>query len=121
MTRAGDSRTGAAVLRGAVLGQRRHLLVATGFLVSHQAGEALVLVLIGVVIDRTVAPSDAVALLWWLAVLALTFLVLSLSWRFAMRQCILGASQVERSLRIELTRRVLDARWGRRPIGCPAA
>lgn len=112
MTRAGDSNNGKAVLRGAVLGQRRHLLVATGFLASYQAGEALVPVLIGVVIDRAVASSDGVALLWWLAVLALTFLVLNLSWQYAMRRCVLGASHAERSLRVDLARRVLDARGG---------
>lgn len=112
MTRAGDSNTGTAVLRGAVLGQRRRLLVATGLLVSYQAGEALVPVLIGVVIDRAVASSDGLALLWWLAVLALTFLVLSLSWQLAFRRCVLCASDAERSLRVDLARRVLDARGG---------
>ncbi|GAB3262145.1 ABC transporter transmembrane domain-containing protein [Kineosporia babensis] len=73
------------VLRISLLrnGRGPRLGLATTGLMLHQACEAAVPVLIGVVIDRAVAPGDRGALLLWLGVLAVVFLVFSLSYQRA--------------------------------------
>ena len=64
---------------------RRHLAAATPLHAAHQAGEALVPVLIGVVIDRAVAAAGFGGLVVWLVILAAVFAVLSYSFRFGAR------------------------------------
>ena len=100
------------VLRTTLRRQWR-LVTAAGLLAaSHQAGEALVPVVIGVVIDRAVATGDVDALLVWLAVLAVVFVVLSFSYRFAARTAERAAELAAHGVRLDLTRRVLDPRGG---------
>ncbi|MGH3872915.1 MAG: ABC transporter ATP-binding protein [Pseudonocardiaceae bacterium] len=107
-----STRTGAAVLRQAVLSQRRSVAVGSILGISHQAGEAMVPVLIGVIIDRAVATSAVGALIGWIAVLAVVFGVLSYSFRFAARAAERAAEQAAHQIRIQLTSRVLDHRGG---------
>ncbi|HEY5882370.1 MAG TPA: ABC transporter ATP-binding protein, partial [Nakamurella sp.] len=99
----------------APLRRRWPLLAGTvAGLVLHQVAEALVPVLIGVVIDRAIAPGDVGALAAGLAALAGLFVVLTLSWRFGR---IAGARAAEAAgfeLRRDLVGRVLDPRGMRR-------
>jgi putative ABC transport system ATP-binding protein len=90
--------------------QRGRIGVSVVFLCSHQAAEALVPVMIGVVIDRAVATSDTRALLISLAGLALLFTVLTFSYFFGAR---LGYAAVEHEshhTRVEIAGRALDPR-----------
>jgi putative ABC transport system ATP-binding protein len=104
--------TGAAVLRRAIGEQRRD--VASGSLLasSHQAGEALVPVLIGVIVDTAVTSGSPGLLLLWIGVLGATFVVLSYSFRFGARAAERAAENSAHDLRLRLTRRVLHAGGG---------
>jgi putative ABC transport system ATP-binding protein len=115
-----DATTGRAVLR-ATLRAHRAAVARSGLLAAgHQAGEALVPVIIGVVIDDALANRDGYALLRWIGVLAAVFVLLSTSFKVAAR---IGARTAERAaheLRLRLTDRVLDPRGGAdadRPTG----
>jgi putative ABC transport system ATP-binding protein len=100
------------VLRGAIRGQRRHVALASLLTASHQACEATVPVLIGVIIDDAVAADGYGRLLLWLGVLAAVFAVLSYSFRFGARQAEFAVEQAARDLRLALAGRVLDPRGG---------
>lgn len=86
--------------------------MASVLLMLHQAGEALVPVLVGVVIDRAVRGGDLTALLVWLAVLGLDFLMLSTCYRFGARRTWLAEARADQRLRLRITERVLDPRGG---------
>jgi putative ABC transport system ATP-binding protein len=100
------------VLRRAIGGQRRHVGLATLLAAGHQAGEALVPVLIGVVIDSAVATGSVSRLVLWLAVLGAVFAVLSYSYRFGAREAERASEWAGHDLRLGLTRRILDPRGG---------
>ncbi|MGI8649383.1 MAG: hypothetical protein ACR2KW_03250 [Rubrobacter sp.] len=68
-----------ALLRSAVFGQRWWVALGSALVTVHQACEAMVLVVVGAVIDRAVATGDAGALLFWVVLLALLFVCLSAS------------------------------------------
>ncbi|MFC4589121.1 ABC transporter ATP-binding protein [Sphaerisporangium corydalis] len=104
--------SGRDVLRGAIRGQRRGVAVGSLLGAGHQAGEASVPVLIGVVIDQAVGKGDLSALLLWLAVLAVVYVGLSFSFRFGARAGERAAEQAGHKLRVALVRRVLDAGGG---------
>jgi putative ABC transport system ATP-binding protein len=100
------------VLGRAVAGQWRCVAVAAVLGAGHQAGEALVPVVIGVVIDEAVSTGDSNALLFWIAVLAVVFAGLSASWRFAARAAERAAERAGHDVRVGITRRVLMPRGG---------
>ncbi|GAA4449289.1 ABC transporter ATP-binding protein [Phytohabitans houttuyneae] len=100
------------VLGRAIGGQRRHVGLAALFAASHQAGEALVPVVIGVVIDTAVATGSVTRLVLWLAVLAAVFAVLSFSWRFGARAAERASEWAAHDLRVDLTRRILHPGGG---------
>ncbi|GAA4800959.1 ABC transporter ATP-binding protein [Actinomycetospora chlora] len=104
--------TAAAVLRGSVRDQRGPVASAALLFAGHQGCEALVPVLVGVVVDRAVATGDPVALLGWLAVLGLDFLVLSSCYRWGARRAWLGDVRADQRLRLLLADRLLDPRGG---------
>lgn len=104
--------SGRNVLGRAVRGQRRDVALGSLLGAGHQAGEALVPVLIGLVVDQAVAESDMGALLRWLAVLAVVYVGLSFSFRFGAHAGERAAEQAGHALRLELVRRVLDPRGG---------
>lgn len=104
--------SGRDVLRGAVRGQRRDVVLGTVLGAGHQAGEALVPVLIGLVIDQAVARGDTGALLGWLAVLAVVYVGLSYSFRYGARAGERAAEVAAHRLRTELVRRVLHPGGG---------
>jgi ABC-type multidrug transport system fused ATPase/permease subunit len=84
----------------------------------HQACEAAVPVLIGVVVDRAVLPRDGAALLLWLGVLAAVFVVLSLSYQCSSRGMVRVYGHGEHELRRLTTARVLHPRqYAPRPTG----
>lgn len=108
-TSAGTARE---VLTGTVAGFRGRVAAATVLLCGHQAGEALVPVLVGVVIDQAVATGDPGRLLLWLLVLAADFAVLSYSYRFGARHALHADLRADAGLRVRVARRVLDHRGG---------
>ncbi|WP_051011494.1 ABC transporter transmembrane domain-containing protein [Corynebacterium timonense] len=84
-------------------------LATLGFML-HQASEAAVPILIGVVIDRAVLPRDPGALALWLGVLGAVFLVLSFSYQGASLSMIRIYGRGEHDLRQIAAARVLDTR-----------
>ena len=112
------------ILSRVVLGQRRRLGLAAVLFSLHQAGEALVPVLIGVVIDRavTAGPDAGVDdLLLWLGVLGVVFITLSLSYRFGARRSEAAAEWAAHGLRLQLAGRVLHPRGGAETDRLPGA
>ncbi|GAA4534214.1 ABC transporter ATP-binding protein [Amycolatopsis samaneae] len=100
------------MLRRAIAGQRRPVAFASVLAAGHQAGEALVPVVIGVVIDRAVAGGSAWVLLGWLVVLGAVFAVLSTCYRFGARAAEQAAERSAHELRLDLGRRVLHPGGG---------
>lgn len=88
-------------------GRSWRLTLATLGYVVHEAAEALVPVLVGVIIDRAIVTNDATQLALWLAVLLANFLVLSLSYRWAARLMVRIYGHGELELRRSLLTRVL--------------
>ncbi|GAA2070468.1 ABC transporter ATP-binding protein [Actinomadura alba] len=114
-------RTGKDVLGRAIAAQWRPVTAGSLMAAAHQAGEALVPVVVGVVIDQAVSGGDPGALVRWIAVLALVFVGLSFSFRFGSRAAERAAERAAHDLRIELTERVLDPRGGAETGRLPGA
>jgi putative ABC transport system ATP-binding protein len=100
------------VLGRAVKGELRDVVTGSVLGVGHQAGEAMVPVLIGVVVDRAVARGSLGALFGWLAVLGAVYVGLSFSFRFGARAGERAAEQAAHRLRMDLVRRVLHPAGG---------
>ncbi|MBB2912760.1 putative ABC transport system ATP-binding protein [Streptosporangium becharense] len=103
---------GRDVLRRAITGQWRHTAGGSVLAAGHQACEALVPVMVGLVIDRAIATGDAGEVARWIAALAVVFAVLSLSYRFSFRLAERASELAAHDLRTELAGRVLRARGG---------
>lgn len=87
---------------GADRGHRRLLLAAaTGFSV-HQIAEVAVPVLIGAIVQSTVAGGSSSDLLTWLGVLALVFGILIAGWRLGVLASVTLSTEIEHRLRVEL-------------------
>jgi putative ABC transport system ATP-binding protein len=106
-----------------VLGQRRPLTVAALLFSLHQAGEAMVPVMVGVIIDQAFTDPDSGVgdLLLWLGVLGVVFATLSLSYRFGARRSEAAAEWAAHGLRLELAGRVLHPRGGSEAGRLPGA
>ncbi|MEU0932483.1 ABC transporter ATP-binding protein [Embleya sp. NPDC005971] len=102
--------TSRAVLRYALTGDRRgrYLVGASVGLTGHQVAEAAVPVVVGVVIDQAVATGDAAALGNGLSVLAVVFVGLLCSWRFAARAAARVTEYGAHDVRMAVARRALD-------------
>jgi putative ABC transport system ATP-binding protein len=87
----------------------------------HQACEAMVPVLVGVIIDRAVRTGSPGELIGWLAVLGLDFLLLSNGYRIGSRLTWLAEARADQRLRLRLTDRVLDPRGGAESGRLPGA
>lgn len=72
-------------VRSTLRSHRAAIVGALVFLTGHQVGELAIPVVLGAAIDRAVGSGSVPVLLFWLAVLAADFVVLSLSWRFSGR------------------------------------
>ncbi|CAN5723503.1 ABC transporter ATP-binding protein [soil metagenome] len=101
-----DTAGSTPVLRQILASRRRQLAGASALFVSHQAGEALVPVVAGAVIDRAIVPGDGAALARWLVVLAVVFAVLSTSWRWGDRVFTGAFEGAAHDLRLRLAARV---------------
>lgn len=104
--------SGRDVLRRAITGQRRDVVLGSALGAGHQGGEALVPVLIGLVIDQGVAEADAGGLLLWIAVLAVVYIGLSFSFRHGARAGERASEVAAHRLRTELVGRVLAPEGG---------
>ncbi|MFF8973947.1 ABC transporter ATP-binding protein [Streptomyces sp. NPDC014995] len=104
--------TGGHVLRGAIGDQRRRLAAASLLGMTHQACEAMVPVVVGVIIDQAVATGSTGTLWRWLLLLAALFLVLSTCYRTGARITEGAGEKAAHRLRLELGTRVLDPRGG---------
>lgn len=103
--------SGRDVLIEAVSGQRGFVLLSALMVTGHQAGEALVPYIIGVVLDRAVS-GGVDDLIRWLALLSAVYVGLSFSYRFGERTGERAAEQAGHDLRLRVTRRVLEHRGG---------
>ncbi|POM26572.1 putative multidrug resistance ABC transporter ATP-binding/permease protein YheI [Actinomadura rubteroloni] len=102
--------TAGDVLRRAVAADRWSVLAAAVLLMAWQVCEALVPVVVGAAIDRAVAPHDGRAILLWLGVLGVLFLVLSLSFRFGARTAKAAAERAANRTRLAVAGAALDPR-----------
>ena len=105
--------TGGRLLRRSVGRHRGRLTAGVLLLAGHQAAEALVPVLIGVIIDRAVGTGAVAPLLIWVAVLGALFASLTAAWRFGARHLVVAMQREMHQLRIEVVTRVLDPRGQR--------
>ncbi|WP_127479023.1 ABC transporter ATP-binding protein [Nocardioides pantholopis] len=106
-------RTAGALIRRTLRRQRRPLVVSVALVTVWQVAELMVPALIGVIIDRAVVTGDLAQMVLWAVVLAVHFVVLSLSYRFGARVG-LRALQVEsHALRTEVSGHVLSPRGAR--------
>lgn len=110
-----------ALLRGSVGAFRRPVTLATVLFCGHQAGEALVPVLVGVAIDEAVTTGDPGALAFWLLVVALDFVALSFSYRWGARFAWLADVRADQRLRHLVADRVLDPGGGAETGRLPGA
>ena len=108
----GSPTSGSGVLRDSIRTFRGRLTLASVLFCCHQAGEALVPVLVGVAIDQAVGTGSIPALLLWLAVLGADFLFLSTSYRFGARHAWHADVHADARLRMLIAGRLLDPRGG---------
>lgn len=92
----------------ATFGAKRLTIPAAALMVLWQLGEALVPVLMGLAIERAIADGEIRDLMIWIAVLAATYLVFTMSARFGFRLTALGQQAVQHRLRDLITARLLD-------------
>jgi putative ABC transport system ATP-binding protein len=100
--------TAPTVLMNTVRSHWRLVVGSTALLMSWQACESLVPVVIGSVIDRAITRHDGRELLVWIGVLAGLFLVLSLSFRFGSRLSERASERAAHQLRVQVAGVVLD-------------
>lgn len=104
------ARSGTAILRREVIRNGRLLWTGTALAGVFQLCAALAPVLIGVIVDRAVGTGDWIALVTWIAVLALGYLILTLTYRFAARHLQRAIAEEGHRLRVELAAKVLHPR-----------
>jgi len=109
----GDELTAGRLLRRSFRRHRGRLTASTLLLSGHQAAEALVPVMIGVIIDQAVGTGDVGRLLLWIALLGALFVALTICWRFGARLSIIADQRENHQLRVEVVERVLDPRGQR--------
>jgi len=102
-----DATTPQRLTLRAMTGAPRYSVPAAALSITHQVGEALVPVLMGLAIERAVSTGDLGQLLLWLGLLAADFALLSFSWRFGSRLGELGMLAVQHRLRTLVTEHLL--------------
>jgi putative ABC transport system ATP-binding protein len=109
----GHELTGGRLLRRSFRRHRGRLSASIVLLAGHQAAEALVPVMIGVIIDQAVASGDVGRLALWIGLLGGLFVSLTLCWRFGSRLSVIADQRESHQLRVEVVQRVLDPRGHR--------
>lgn len=107
-------------MKQALAEQRRLIAVSALLATGHQAGEASVPFLIGVIIDRAV-DGGVGDLVFWLGVLGAVYVALSYSFRYGARTGERAGEQAAHDLRLRVTRRVLHDRGGAETGRLPGA
>ncbi|WP_127499604.1 ABC transporter ATP-binding protein [Actinoplanes solisilvae] len=107
-------------MKEALTKQRRLITVSALLATGHQAGEASVPFLIGVIIDHAV-DGGAGDLVFWLGVLGAVYIALSYSFRYGARAAERAGEQAAHDLRLRVTRRVLHDRGGAETGRLPGA
>lgn len=102
--------TPGGLLRDAITAQPWRVTLATVCAIGHQAGEAMVPVVVGLALDRGVSARDDRALLIWVLALGVTFAVLSFSYRCFDRTATRVAADAEVALRRRVAAHLLDVR-----------
>ena len=108
--RVDESTTPRQLILRSMFAVNRLTVPATALMVVQQASQAAVPIVIGLAIDRAVAPYDGGSLVWWLAALVGVYVVLAISYRLAFRLEILAMQVVCYQLRLKVARAVLDPR-----------
>lgn len=103
-------RGGKDVIRRTVARNGRALLIGTALLCVHQLAETSVAVVIGVLIDRGVAPGQVPGIVGAVAALAGVFLVLTVSYRTGMRRLNIALQKESHLLRLEVSEKALSPR-----------
>jgi putative ABC transport system ATP-binding protein len=88
----------------------RRLWTGTALIGLHQVCEAFVPILIGVIVDRAVAPGDLGALVWWVGVLAALFVLLTTAYRHGARRLMQAIATEGHLLRLDVVAKVLHPR-----------
>ena len=115
-----DERTTPARLTLRVMTAARRFTVPAAVLsITHQLGEALVPVLMGIAIERAVSTGDVGQLALWVALLAADFAILSFSWRFGSRLGELGMLAVQHQLRSLVSAHLLTRTTARGASAAP--
>lgn len=89
---------------------KRYTVPAGALLILHQLCAALVPVVMGLAIDRAIAPGNAGQLMLWVVVLAVDYALVSMTFRFGSRIGFLGMQSIQHHVRTTITDRILDAR-----------
>lgn len=107
LPRLDGARTPAQLVRGLMASAPRYTVPAALLSISHQIGEALVPVIMGIAIDRAIATTDPSQLLLWALVLGADFAMLSLSYRFSSRLAQTGEQTLQHRLRMHVISRLM--------------
>ena len=100
--------SGQRVLARTVARNRRWVIPGTVLIALHQLCEVAVPVLIGLIVDRAVAPGRVSGIVVWIAALAGLFVVLTLVYRFGARLLMYAIANESHLLRVELSRKIID-------------
>ncbi|XVU26967.1 ABC transporter transmembrane domain-containing protein [Actinoplanes sp. CA-054009] len=98
------------ILWRALVRNRGRVSLGTFLIGVHQACEALVPILIGVIVDRAVATRDLGQLVLWVGMLAVLFLALTTAYRMGARLLMRAIADEAHLLRLEVAAKVLDPR-----------
>ncbi|BCJ51560.1 ABC transporter permease [Actinoplanes sp. NBRC 14428] len=104
------SRSGGRILRRTVTRNGRRLWPGTALIGVHQACEAAIPILIGVIVDSAVTPGDGTALALWVGALGVLFAVLTMAYRFGARQLMKAIAEEAHLLRLEVSAKILHPR-----------
>jgi putative ABC transport system ATP-binding protein len=107
------SRSGGRILRRTITRNGRRLWPGTALIGVHQACEAAIPILIGVVVDTAVTPGDGTALALWVAALGVLFVLLTTAYRLGARQLMRAIAEEAHLLRLEVAAKILHPRGAR--------
>lgn len=105
-----DSTTPRELTLKTMFAAKRYTVPAGALLIVHQLCAALVPVIMGLAIDRAIAPGNGGQLVLLLVVLAVDYAVVSTTFRFGSRIGFLGMQSIQHRVRTDVTDRILDAR-----------